>query len=353
MRVHALCIVAASLALATGCGRTDVEATIEPSRAPVRVALVEQADVSDRIEAVGRLETRDEYRLAFKIGGVIAAFEVDAGDKVTAGQVLARLEQTEIDAAVARASEAAVKARRDLDRGLRLQADDVIAPEQVEDLTTALRVAEADLRAARFDARYARIEAPADGLVLARLAEPSELVGPGQTVIVLASTASGWVLRTALADRDVVRLAEGAAASVTFDAFPGRTFAGRVSEIATLANPGTGTFDVEIGLDDTDPRFASGLVGRATLDLAADRGAAQATLVPVAALFEADAGHATVFVVDEPAGLARAQRVPIGALSGDRVIVLGGLAPGARVVTEGGAWLDDAAPVTIVAGPRG
>ena len=217
-----------------------------------------------------------------------------------------------------------------------------------------MRVAEANLRATRFDARYAAIVAPADGLVLHRLAEPSELVAAGQTVLVVASTASGWVLRTAVADRDVVRLVEGTAATVTFDAFPGRRFTGRVTEIATAATPGTGTFDVGIGSSGSDPRFASGLVGKAELELEplADRQQATA-LIPVAALVEADGDAATVFVVDRDAGVARVARISIGGLWGDRVLVLGGLAPGMWVVTDGGAWLTDERPVAIVDEPPG
>jgi RND family efflux transporter MFP subunit len=190
--------------------------------------------------------------------------------------------------------------------------------------------------------------------VLHRLAEPSELVAAGQTVLVLASTASGWVLRTALADRDVVRLVEGTPATVTFDAFPGRRFAGRVTEIATAATPGTGTFDVEIGISDGDRRFASGLVGKAELELEplGDR-ETPAALIPVAALVEAHDDAATVFVVDRDAGVARAARISIGGLWGDRVLVLGGLAPGMWVVTDGGAWLADGRAVAIVDEPTG
>jgi RND family efflux transporter MFP subunit len=346
-------LIACSLLL-HGCGETEVAPSPASNPAPVRIAVVEQGDAIDRVKVVGRLITRDEYRLGFKIGGVVEGIAVDEGDRVTAGQELARLEGTEIDAAVARARETAAKAERDLDRARRLFADEVATAEQVEDLTTALRVAEANLRATRFDARFAAIVAPAEGLVLHRLAEPSELVGPGQTVLVIASTASGWVLRTAVADRDVVRLVEGASATVTFDAFPGRRFAGRITEISTAATPATGTFDVEIGISETDPRFASGLVGKAELELepVSDR-AEPAALIPVTALLEADGNAATVFVVDRDAGIARAERISIGGVWGDRVLVLHGLEPGMWVVTDGAAWLTDDRPVAVVDGPAG
>ena len=108
------------------------------------------------------------------------------------GALLAVLERTEIDAAVERAAESVGKAERDLKRTRALYAEDVATLEQVEDLTTALNIARANLDAARFDARYARIEAPADGVVLERLADPSELIAAGAPVLVVGDLERGW-----------------------------------------------------------------------------------------------------------------------------------------------------------------
>ena len=115
---------------------------------------------------------------------MIDSLTVDVGDRVRRGQVLATLKRAEVDAAVSQASESVEKARRDLERAKQLRADEVATEEQVQDLTTAYRVAHANHDAARFNARYARIEAPSDGVVLERLAEADELVQGGQPVLV-------------------------------------------------------------------------------------------------------------------------------------------------------------------------
>ena len=128
------------------------------------------------------------------------------GDIVRKGQLLAELKRAEVDATVAQAAEGVEKARRDLERARQLRIDEVATEEQVQDLTTAYNVARSNVDAARFNARFARIEAPADGIVFERMVEDGELVQPGQPVIVLGSTASGWVVRVGLADRDVVRV---------------------------------------------------------------------------------------------------------------------------------------------------
>ncbi len=147
--------------------------------APVRAEPAESLALSSNVRSVGILAPRDEIRLSFKTGGVVDRIAVDVGDAVRKGQLLAVIKRAEVDAAVAQASEAAEKARRGLERGRRLRADEVATEEQVEDLTTAYNVARSNLDAARFNARFARIEAPGDGVVLQRLAEQDELVQPG------------------------------------------------------------------------------------------------------------------------------------------------------------------------------
>jgi membrane fusion protein, multidrug efflux system len=337
----------ALVVLAAGC--TDGGEAPAPPDAPrpVRTApVVAEATVSS-VHAVGVLAPANEARLAFKVGGVLARIDVDEGDAVRAGDVLAVLDQTQIDAAVARAAQAADKAARDLARAEALYADDVATLEQVQDLTTAAEVARADLAAARFDARYARIVAPADGVVLRRLADPNELVAAGAPVLVVGDTTGGWVVNASVADRDAVRLAPGDAARVTFDAFPGATFDARVSRVATASDPATGTYAVELAIAEPAPRFAQGLVAKVELTFASQPAAR--LWVPITALLEAEDDAAEVFVLAADGARVARRAVRIGELAGDRVAVLAGLAAGDHVVVEGAAWLEDGAGVTVLA----
>lgn len=354
MRAVPALMFALALSLA-GCSRQEHAAppAVAADVEPVQAATVESAAVASQVRAVGVLAPRDEVRLAFKVGGVIDAIAVDAGDSVRKGQLLAVLKRQEIDAAVAQAAEAAEKARRDLERARRLRADEVATEEQVQDLTTAYKVAQSNLETARFNARFARIEAPADGLVLQRLAEQDELVQGGQPVLVVGATSSGWVVRVALADRDIVRVTNGAAAEVRFDAFPGQAFAGKVTRVAAAADPATGTFEVEIEVAPEGARFVRGLVAKVSLGLEQPAGAAaQGTVIPLTALVEADGAAGTVYVLDAAGRAARRRQVSVGAIVGDRVVVHAGLEPGQRVITEGAAWLSDGHAVRVV-GDRG
>jgi multidrug efflux system membrane fusion protein len=338
--------VAAALSLAlAGCGNGSEPA---PARAaaPVRVATVEQAPAAESLRAVGVLAPADEVRLAFKTGGVIQSIAVEQGALVQEGQLLATLALDEVAAKVAEARAIAEQASRDLERGKALLADEVATREQVETLATANQVAQAQLRSALFNARHARIEAPSDGIVLRKLAEPDEQVAAGQPVLVVGNTSGGWIVRAALADRDVVRVSTGDAAEVTLDAYPGRRFPAEVVELAAAADPLTGTYEMKVSVDPAGARFVQGLVAKVTV---VGPEAGSVAVVPVTSLLEADGGLATVFVVAR-GNVARKVSVRTGRLLGKRIEVVAGLDLGDQVVTEGAAWLDDNDPVRVLGG---
>lgn len=328
---------------AAGCGNGPQDSQARPT--PVRVAPVGTAPMDPAIRAVGLLGTADEVRLSFKTGGVVAAVLVEQGAGLKKGQLLATLMQDEVAAALAQARALAAKADRDLARGRALAADEVATREQLENLMTAREVARAALRAAEFNARYSRIEAPGDGILLRRLAEPGELVAPGQPVLVAGLTGGGWIVRATLADRDIVRITPGTRATITVDAHPGRYFDGTVVEMASAADPRSGTYEVQLAVDARDARFLSGMVAKVEFDAAA---ADDVLVVPVSALLEADGSAAVVYVVAPGEDVARRVDVRIGRLVGGHVEVLGGVKPGAQVVIEGAAYLRDGTLVRLV-----
>lgn len=341
---NSLALIALATALAA-CGNGS-EPAAKQGAAPVRVAVVESAPAIETLRAVGVLAPADEVRLAFKTGGVIRSIAVVQGEPVREGQILATLADDEIAAAVSQARAVADQATRDLERGRALLADEVATREQVEDLATANAVANAQLRSALFNSKHSRIEAPGDGVVLRRLAEPDEQVAAGQPVLVVGNTGGGWVVRAALSDRDVVRVQPGSAAEVTFDAFPDRRFAAKIIEIAAAADPQTGTYEMKLSIDPQGARFVQGLVAKVVV---ADPDAENVAVVPVTSLLEADGRVATVFVVAD-SGVAKRVSVQTGRLIGERIEVVAGLDLGDRVVTEGAAWLDDNDAVRVLGG---
>ncbi len=330
------------LALAA-CARGRTAAAPATDAVAVRVAPVSEDRLAPPVTASGTLGPKEEVTLSFKVGGVVSRMFVDEGRAVRAGDTLAELDLSEIDAAVVRARSAAEKAESDLTRAKRLYADSVATLEQAQNAQTGRDVAHAELETTLFNRRYAVIVAPASGLILRRSAEPGELVQAGKAILTLGSHARGVVMRAWLADREVVRIRRGDRAVVRFDASPDRTFDGAVTEIAGAADPMTGTYRVEVTLPAASG-LASGLIGRVEIRPAAAR---PLMLVPIDALLEADGASATVYALAPDGRHAERRTVSIAFLAGDRVAIASGLEGVAAVVTDGAAYLDDGATVTV------
>lgn len=334
------------LALTAGCGRSaSAEVRQGPERVAVRTAPVAREWVTRPVQATGTLHSKDEIELSFKMPGVVARVLVTEGQQVRRGQALATLDLREIDAQVMAARSAVTKAERDLARAEALYADSVATLAQVQDARTGAEVARSGLQGAAFNRRYATIVAPADGVVLRKLAQDGELVSPGAPVLVLGSSERGQVLRAGVADRDAVRVRPGDAAVVRFDAFPGEEFAGSVREVAPSADPRTGTYLVEVSVAAAGRPLASGLVGRVEIRPAAGT---EMALVPIQAILEADGDAATVYTLTADETKARRLPVSVAFIQGERVAVSGGLDGVAAVVTDGAAYLGDGVGVRVV-----
>ncbi|MEM6803797.1 MAG: efflux RND transporter periplasmic adaptor subunit [Bacteroidota bacterium] len=262
---------------------------------PVRIADVKPQDKSLPIQASGIVASQEELKLAFKIGGIISAVYVNEGDRVKRGQVLARLDPSEIQAQVSSAKTALEKAERDLDRGERLFADTVTTLEQVQDLTTARDVAANQLQIAEFNQKYSTIYAPSSGRVLKRFAEKGEVIGPGNPVYFIAANSSAQVLRVGLTDVDVVQIKIGDQAKLSFDAYPNESFKGVVSEIAAGSDPMSGTYEVEVSIKSDKTHVKNGFIGKAQIFPQAKKGIMR---IPIEAVVEADPSSASIYVPD-------------------------------------------------------
>jgi membrane fusion protein, multidrug efflux system len=330
--------------LLAACGTGEAEPAEADGPIPIRAVPVVEEEISRPIVVTGTLGAKDEAQLGFKIGGVVARLHVDAGARVRAGQTLAELDLREIDAQVARARSAAEKAERDLERADRLYADSVFTLSNLQDTETAALVARADLETALVNRAYAVIVAPADGVVLRRGAEPGEMVAPGSPVLLFAGDTRGRVLRVGLSDRDLVRVRRGDPAVVRFQALPGRDFAGQVADVSAAAEPGTGTYAVEIALSGTGD-LASGFVGTAEI---VPSDASRVVLVPIESVVEAEGARGVVFTLSADGARAERREITIAFIDGARVAVAGGLEGVASVVTDGASYLDDGALVRVL-----
>lgn len=311
----------------------------------VKMAPVEHKEMSKPIHSHGRVSSKEEIKLSFKVGGIIRNIYVDEGETVKKRQLLARLDLSEIESQVQQARSAFEKAQRDLERAENLHKEKAVTLEQLQNVRTAFQVAQSQLQAAEFNLRYSEIHAPSEGRILRRLMEENEMVSPGLPIFFFASTARGWIVRAGVSDRDLVRLSLGDPAVVRFDAHPGKQFEAQVSEIVESADPLTGTFEIELRVDARDKKLVSGFVAQVDISPSSVQTYA---IIPIEAVMEAQGQQGFVFTVDDSIQKAKSIPIRIGFLFENKVAVASGLEGISHIVTEGAAYLIEGTRVQIV-----
>lgn len=329
-----LALMLAASALAA-CSKEDAPASeASPAAEPVAVLLhrAGTANEGEAIRAPGTVRLRNETPLAFWTVGRVASVAVRQGDRVVAGRELARLDTRTLDMDVRAARADAERAREELARQKKLLAQGWVPRARVDAAAAAGGAADAALERALFAQRNARILAPADGIVLQRLAEPGQTVGAGEPVLVIGEYRSGHVVRVPLVAADAARVRPGMPVEVQFPDGSAPPTLGRLIEIAGRADERTGTFQVEVALP-PNPALKSGLL--AEVRMVVDPQGEGPIIVPATALFGARAGEAFVWKYDPATRQVKPAQVRTGAVHAAGVAISSGLSAGDLIVRSG------------------
>jgi len=330
---------------------------------PVRVQTVRFTPSEQTLTYSGTIEARVQADLAFRVGGKIIERPVNLGDHVKAGQLLARLDPTDLRLsleaqiqAVASDAADAANARAELRRYARLgQTSPAYMQSEYEKRQSASAMADArlaqgrrQLGQAQDQLAYAELRADADGAITSMPMQVGQVVSSGQTVATLAHSSE------IEADVDVpenrlpdVRAAD--AVSVTLWSAPDHPLRGKVREIGALADPSSRTFDVRVTLLDPPPQDGLGMT--ATVQFARAAGHPVA-LLPASALADSG-GTPSVWVLDPAGARASLRQVAVASVSNDGVVAIAsGLRPGEQVVTAGVDEIRPDMPLAVWSGAQ-
>lgn len=341
-------IVGTSLALSACSGGKEEAAPAAADKVyPVTMTVVRPASTSALITAAGTVRYRYETPLGFTTAGKIASIRFQEGDRVMPGALIAALDATQVGANLESARAEQQRAQAELGRFQQLFEKGWVTRAQLERAEATARAASAQVSTAGFASGTARILAPSGGVILARTAEPGQVVAAGTQVVVLGETSGGMVLRAPMIDSDIARLSPGMPVTVRLSAVPGGEIEGVISEIDARANPSSGAFEVTIALP-ANPALRSGQIGTAEFRVAAAPDAA-GLAVPASAVFNVRADEGFVYLLDPKTSRVRARAVQIGRIDDKELVITGGLRPGDRIVTSGLVLLTDGAKVKPLA----
>ncbi|WP_112663010.1 efflux RND transporter periplasmic adaptor subunit [Microvirga flavescens] len=315
----------------------------QPKSRPVRVLAVEPAKLGDAIVLTGDVQAEKEVSRAFRIGGRVIERPVNIGDRITAGQLLARLDpQTEqnalraAQAALAAAEGQVSKTRNVYERQASLLAQGFTTRPRYDQARQALQTAqaqvedaEAQVEAAQDRLAFTEIHADTDGVVTARGAEPGEVVQPGQMIVQVARADGrdavfdipARMLQTAVRDPLI---------EITLMDDPRVTAIGRVREVASQADPVTRTFRVRVGLDHPPEEMRLGATVAGRIDLYS----ASVIAIPASGLTRFGRDPA-VWIVDPATSAVSLRAVSVLRYTPTSVVISQGLHPGEIIVTAG------------------
>ena len=339
MNVRTPSLLFVALVVLAGCGG------VPEAEAPARPAMVVQplAGGGTATAFAGEVRARHEPVLGFRIGGKLAERFVDGGARVTQGDPLARLDAADVALALegARAQLESAKAdlalaEAELERHRSLFERQLVSRSlydtrvaQRDAAQARVRQAKAQVSASGNQAAYARLLAPADGVIAQRLAEAGQVVQAGQPVFVLAQDGEREVA-IAIPERRAAEFAPGRALAVELWSEPGVRLPATVREIAPAADPQARTYAARVAFDAGASR---GELGQSARVYALE--AAGSTLsVPLSAVHGAD-GETAVWVVDAATATVHLRPVHAGAFGEATVPVISGLEAGEWIVAAG------------------
>ncbi len=324
---------------------TATASAIDESAVAVRLSDVKEGEFSMPIVSSGLITTGTESRLSFKTGGIVTSILVEEGQTVSRGQLLATLDQTEIDAQVSQSKNNLEKTRRDLERIERLYKDSAATLEQFQNVKTSYDVANESWRIASFNKQYSTIRANSNGRVIRKYVNEGELVGPGSPVLVINSAdENDWIVRIGLPDVDWVRVKKGDKAMVRTDAYPDEDFEAVVSLINEGADVVSGLYQAEVKITTQGRKLASGLVATVEIVPSSKR---KLKSIPIEALVEGSGNNAFVFVASEDRKSVKKVPVRIAWIADGNAIISGGLEQTARVITAGSAFLTEFSSISV------
>lgn len=301
----------------------------EPQAVPVVTARVARGTALDTVATVGEVRARAAVTVASEVTGRVVEVAVADGAAVEQGQVIVRLDDERERAALAAAVARANEARLQFERTRELAERNVAAQAQLDQQRAASRSADAAVQQARTAVERRTIRAPFAGEVGFILVDPGAIVQPGTPITQLTSPPP-LRLRFRLPARYLAGLDVGDRVEGRTEAYPGRTFQGRVVTVEPTVDRASRTFAAEAEFTDPARRLRPGMFLDATVVLAEREGV---LLVPEqAVLYEGPTVY--VYCVDEE-GRARRARITTGTRRDGMVEVVEGLAEGDRVITEG------------------
>ncbi|MBQ1718270.1 MAG: efflux RND transporter periplasmic adaptor subunit, partial [Bacteroidales bacterium] len=331
----------ATVLMAAGCGSQNNQAPAtqqapqEPQVALVSVVAAARENVPQTSLYSSTVQAKVVNNIAPQGAGRIQKLNVEVGDFVAKGQVLAEMDKVQLE-------QAQLKLRNDeteLERVRTLLSQGGISQADFDQLELAFNVSKSSCRNIE---ENTILRSPVSGVITARNYDRGDMFTMGQPIYTVQQITPVKIL-VGISETDYTRVKKGDTVSITADALPGKEFSGTVNRLYPTMDPATHTFNVEVTVPNTRRELRPGMYARVTVNF----GSTFNIVLPDTAVLKMQgAGTRSVFVVD-PSGKAEMRVVTLGRHFDGKYEILSGLEEGEQVVVKGNSALKAGQAVQI------
>lgn len=329
-------IALAALAVLSGCSKKDDKSAEKAAELPrVELGVASARIVPQDQSYTATVEADNSNNIAPSSPNRIKTISVEVGDHVRRGQVLVTLDRAGIDQLKVNLDDA----QREYDRARKLLEIGAGTQQAVDQLKTKL-----DATRTQYQNLLENtvLTSPISGVVTARNYDPGDMTG-NLPVLTVGQITPLVKVMIHPAEADLTKIRRGMPVSVTFDAFPGEEFSGKISRIYPTIDPATRTFQVEIDIQNPKGQILPGMFARVGITLGEENN----VVVPDRAVVkQTGSGNKYVYVYN--GGTVRFERVELGQRLGAEYEVLSGISDGDSVVISGQNGLADGVAVEVV-----
>ena len=351
-------LLAIACVLLAACEEQQVE--LMDNTRSVRTFTVSERGGGQLRRLPGAVQAVDTSSISFEVAGNTRAVEVEVGDRIEQGQMLANLDQEPFqlkveaaEAEVSRAQARLAEKESEFDRQSTLYESDWVARSAFEEALAArdsfanqVSYYESQVKLARRDLDKTILRAPFDGVIASKFVDPFQEVARGEKVFEIYREGAMEVV-VSVPETMIGRIHLGLPADIGFPSEQVQSLTGEVSEVGTAASEAN-AYPVKVALADPPERVLPGMVAEVTFVLDADRGV-PSYLVPVSAIVAGDSpDQGYVFLYDRETSTVKKTEIGRRGVQGNQLRVSDGVAPGDAVVVSGVTFLSDGQKVKLM-----
>lgn len=313
----------------------------------VKTITVKDTLFNHYIEIQGNVETKENIVISPEFSGILTQVFVKAGQKVSKGQVLARIDDGGMSAQLAQAETQLALAKTTFERQKNLWDQKIGSEIQFLQAKTSLESQQKVVSQIKSQLNKTNVVAPFSGTIDEVITEKGKVVSPGMELFRIVNLSNMYVSAN-VPENYISQLKLGANVDVYLNAL-GKSYSGKVRQVGNYINPNNRTFNIEIALPNPDNLLRPNQVAVLKIE---DYKNPNALLLPENILQETADGSKVIYTVGnigkENTAKVTQKKVEIGYTSGAFVEIKSGLETGETVVTDGAKSLKDGITVEVI-----